>query len=371
MITAKINKSTIITLLVILSFLSYMGKLITANDAFLVFCISIAMILSLCFIGEKKTFNKKHIMSMLLAISATIFFSFFSRSYDEISGVIGIVYIITPCIICYGVYKSKHELLISRVFFYSFFLYTLPYFISVGVSNPDGYNEILTGASRNIVGAIFILLSCFHIAVNIRLRNKYPFLAPLISFICCVMLFGRSGIIISFFVLSLCSINIFNKKYTVIALSLVAAVVSYYMIEIQEYIMTKTNFSMGAESPRSLMIKQYLSTIDLQGLIFGNDYYSCCSEIIKYSENPHNSFIMGHARYGISHTIITICLLAYAIIKSRFLSVILLLVIFSRYFVDQLGLFSPMDFIILYVIFCLPRNKQNIKLTKNTRYKRL
>ncbi|MDK3108273.1 hypothetical protein QPK80_07205 [Providencia rettgeri] len=371
MITVKINKSIIITFLVILSFLSYMGKLITASDALLALCVFITMMIPLCFISEKKTFNKGYIISILLAVSVTIFFSFFSRSYDEISGILGIVYIVTPCIMCYGIYRSKHELLISRVFFYSFFLYTIPFFISVGVSNPDGYNEILSGASRNIVGAIFILLSCFHIAVNIRVKNKYPFLVPLISFICCVMLFGRSGIIISFFVLSLCSVNIFNKKYTVIVLCLVAAVISYYMIEIQEYIMTKTNFAMGAESPRSLMIKQYLSAIDLQGFVFGNDYYSCCSEVIKYGVNPHNSFIMGHARYGISHTIIVVCLLTYAMIKSRFLSVILLLVIFSRYFVDQLGLFSPMDFIILYVIFCLPRSKQNIKLTKHTQYKSL
>ncbi|HGY2578616.1 TPA: hypothetical protein ACNVSO_004205 [Providencia stuartii] len=359
MIQVKINKSIIITLLVILSFSSYMGKLITANDALLASCVFISMIIPIATITDRNSINKKYIILILLAIAVTVFFSFFSRSYDEISGVLGILYILTPCIICYGVYKSKHEILISRVFFYSFFFYTIPFFISIGVSNPDGYNEILSGASRNIVGAIFILLSCFHIAVNIKVNNKYPFLVPLISFICCVMLFGRSGIIISFFILSLCALNIFNKKYTFFILLLVATIVLYYMIEIQEFIMTKTNLAMGSESPRSLMIKQYLTATNLQGFIFGNDYYECCTEIIKYRVNPHNSFIMGHARYGISHTIIVICLLSYTFIKSRFSAVILLLVIFSRYFVDQIGLFSPMDFIIIYIVFCLPKNKKN------------
>ncbi|MGO2336790.1 hypothetical protein [Providencia sp.] len=351
-----IKKHNIITLLVILSFYAYLSKMITGSDAFLAISVFIAIIVIPIFVvTSKDKVNIFYLSMMVLSILVVILSSFFSRSYDEISAFVGIIYVATSCSLCWAINESGKELFIARMCFYAFFIYTLPFFIINNIVNPDGYNDILAGASRNIVSAIFILLSCFHMAAYIKENNKYPILVQLISFICCFMLFGRSGILISFIILSISLVNSFKKTTSFTIILIIGAALAYFIYDIQDYVMTKTNFALGTDSPRSMMLDQYFSNMDLRSLLFGNEYLSCCNEIVRFENNPHNSFIMGHARYGIFHTLIIASLLAYTVIRARLIAVILFIIALTRYAVDQIGLFSPMDFTLLYLAFCMKK----------------
>lgn len=350
-----LNNRKALSCIVIASMTMYLLKLITGNDIFLTLyiCLSISSIVPMILI--KANVSIKYLVSVLLSISIIIFFSFFSSSYDLQSAFIGATYITTTVILLWATHESRNELFIARFIFYSLLVYIAPFIVTYGISNPDAYNDILSGASRNMVSALIIVFSCFHIASYVKLKRKYPIFVPLASFVCCFMLFGRSGIVISFFILSICAINVFDKKYTAILLCMIAFLVVYYYVDISEYIMTKTNFAVGTDSQRSTMLSQYTSNMSLSDVVFGNEYSRCCSEIVRFDNNPHNSFLNGHARYGLSHAIIVLSLVAIAFKKSTKLSIALLIAILSRYSVDQIGLFSPIDLVILYLVFCCPR----------------
>ena len=220
--------------------------------------------------------------------------------------------------------------------------------------NPDAYNNLIDG-SRNYVSGylilflIYYMFACHMNGVNVNLLYSF------IVLVACFFLYGRSGVALScvLFIISIfhCG-GRFKKSAIAIAVLILSA---FYFSDVLNFL-NNSNFSQGAETERTAMLYQYLSSISsVRDFIFGMDFFSCCSLIMKFDGNPHNSFLMMHSRFGIFPFLIIVLFYLYqafcgALIKNRYLNLLLLLV-FARYFIDSIGFFGPVDFIVFSIVW--------------------
>ncbi|WP_405077683.1 hypothetical protein [Pectobacterium versatile] len=265
-------------------------------------------------------------------------------------------------IIAWAINYCRMDKLLSEIVFYSYFLFMLPKFLSVGF-NFDEYNHILYEASRNILGSFFIILSSFHILACKKNRLQFPLLIPFISFVSCVLLYGRSSILLSFFLLFYGLVIRYKIKFPIVVAVVIIFFGGYFSVEIYDFIMQKTNFAIGLKTERTVMLGEYFSSMSTYSFFFGQDFQQCCQYIVSFESNPHNSFVMGHARYGISHTLIFIFFSFYVFKQKDLELALIFLLISARYFVDQIGLFSPLDFVYLYMVVVLISCKRKVKDT--------
>lgn len=168
------------------------------------------------------------------------------------------------------------------------------------------------------------------------------------------MLFGRSGIAISLtMILMALYFNYGRRVYSLVFfIPIIYFIYMQYSVQIEYFLMEETSFKYGLESPRKIMLEEYTSNIfnSNTNWFFGRDYKECCYTVLFY-DNPHNSFIVGHARFGMVHTLFFTGLLFFLVfyIRKKFLLVFFIVLIYSRYIFDQLGLFSPLDFVLFYL----------------------
>lgn len=341
------NKLDIGIYLVFLQNLSYFLYLYTRNYIFL--ALYFATILPLLALVEYK---RKYIQYYVVGIVVLIIFmitSLFSREFPFWISWYNLLYIITSLLAAYFYINSGKGVGIAKLSFYLYSLFLFYFIVKFG-SNGEAYNEILEGSSRNYLSAISIFLT-INIYVQLIYRSKLLLIHPaLINFILCVLLFGRSGIALSLvillFVIYARSIKLFMASVFFLGVFALA-----YISNIILYLDSKTNFAIGLESERSIFRAEYLRGIFYNfDFLVGRKISECCSYIQSFG-NPHNSFIMGHMRYGIFHTVFSILILVFVFLKRDFLILFLVLIIFSRYFLDQLGLFAFFDYVLFGLIF--------------------
>lgn len=317
----------------------------------------------IAFLSIKKV-NLKILFVLFSLFGFFSFFSFFSRSYEYLYSIFILFYGVSSLLVANAFLglldKSRFSLLIYFIFI-SFLWFN---FFILGFGNPDLYNEIFNNSSRNVVSAFLILVTILVGASFWVEQNKQPIFIYALTFLSSLILFGRTGIILSFILLVYAFYSNYGKKtfWMILILPFFAYLYFKYYSILFVYLTEETSFKYGLDSPRKIMLHEYLNGIFYKSsdLFLGRRYDECCNLVLLFDNNPHNSFIVGHARYGLFHTVVFLIILLCSIfhIKKKFILVFFVFLIYFRYMFDQLGLFSPLDFVLFYVlmlIFCHSR----------------
>lgn len=335
--------------LVFIQHIVYFVYLYTKDYIFLI--LYFLFIFPLFFLVRFKTNKIKYYFVILLFFILFMISSFFSREFSVLVSWYNLLYALAGMLGAYFYINSKKGILYSKI---SFFMYVvfLSFFIFKYGADGEAYNNILEGSSRNYLSAISIFLT-INIYVQLIFREKEILIYPaIINLILCLMLFGRSGIIISS-VVFLFVLYLRNIKFFLFSLFLIFVFFILYLSVFLMYLDERTNFAIGFESDRSIFLKEYMLNIfNGSDFLTGRKISECCSYIASFSGNPHNSFIMGHLRYGLIHTVFSILLILFVLLKRNLIMLFFLLIIYSRFFLDQLGLFAFFDFFIFIVLYC-------------------
>lgn len=263
-------------------------------------------------------------------------------------------------IIAYLVYKNPYRIKFAFTVFILFFTFFFYNVYSIGIFNPAGYNDILHNGSRNIVAAFILFITVFLISVHYQERLQTPVLYLIIPFLSCVILYGRTGVALSFILLIFFTYNRFNIYYKVLLLTISSLIIAYFLNDLTLIVTKYTNFNTGLETPRTDMINEYINDLTFKELVFGQSFSDCCTTIMQFGENPHNSFIKGHSRYGIAHTMFFMFVFIRIALKNKSLF-ILSMVLLIKYSTDTIGLFSSLDFILFYLFLLTYLDRPSLK----------
>jgi hypothetical protein len=219
--------------------------------------------------------------------------------------------------------------------------------------NPDAYNDLIDG-SRNFISGYMITFMTYYLYSCKSYGKSISITYPILITVSCFILYGRSGIALSLVLLCISIFTKYGKGYVVFIFTMSIVTGLLYAVEISTLIQN-SNFAHGVESERSQMLSQYLNSINtLQDVFFGVDFFKCCNLIARFEGNPHNTFIMLHARFGIFPFLLLIAFYLYQIISGFIIKYLytnlLILIIFIRYALDQFGLFGPADFILFSML---------------------
>lgn len=222
--------------------------------------------------------------------------------------------------------------------------------------NPDFGNSIFINNSRNIVSAYLIFVTIYYLLFCYILDKKISLSILVLLFINCLILYGRTGVVLS----SLLLVYGLYKRFGNIIFIGVISTLLISLNFIYKLIIDSTNFATGIDTPRTILFKEYISGMTTQDVLFGRSIQHCCSTIVAYSNNPHNSFLMGHSFYGLTHTLLFFMIFT-VILWSRKLELIFFsLIIFIRYGVDSFGLFGFPDLVLFSIFtYSLYENKQD------------
>lgn len=243
--------------------------------------------------------------------------------------------------------------------FYLFFIYS-------GIKHgfmPADVNNYFLESSRNVVSTVALLFQVLYSASYYKDKNTLPKITPLITLLIAFFAYGRSGIALSAVLVVFTFLFIFWRSkftYKLLAFSLISILFSFiyqYLTTIELLVLTETNFNSGLDTPRTLMVQEYIRSLNLGSIIMGTDL-STVPIINQYGNNPHNSIIYGHSQYGIFYIFL---LLVMVVTVSRYkpfnkrniVYTFLLLVFFVRILADKLSLPGVFDFIFYYLIYAL------------------
>lgn len=348
-----IKKDIVWAFLLVIQFVVYFFYLKTGSYVFLASYFLSGLSLLFVFLSEK--INIKFLVSFFVIIVFFIVASLFSQEFPFYVNLYNIFYGMVALVSAYALFVNNYSVIIVKSLFllYSFFIF---YFIfKFGFNDPNLYNNLLEGSSRNYLSAIFVLLLILLILTYERNKENISLIYPLVTFVGCFSLFGRSGIIFSFLILVYLSFRVFGLKVFSFIIILFSLFAIYRFNDLQNLFFEKTNFVNGVDSERSIFLVEYLHGIEYKpyDLFFGRRLQQCCNWILLFNSNPHNSFIMGHIRYGVVHTLFSFLIFLYIVFSKNLTYVFLGLVILSRFFVDQIGLFTPFDIVLYFLLFLI------------------
>lgn len=333
------------------------------------FIFQIVVLMPMLFFKRKSIFKKKYfdfVLILLFILSLVV--SIYNSDYRPL---------FLPIYLYYSYVFSEYLIEVedfSKVVFYILLLYIV-WFIISGISSgfsPSDINDYMIGRSRNSVSWFVICISIIYYASVLIENRKLDISCAFISFIICFICFGRSGLLISFLLLSLvCFLRLDQSSYIykvllILASFLVLCALFYYLDYIFEFIETKTNFSKGIESPRSIINKEYLSNMDTSGIFWGYDPNKI-DMVVTLDGNVHNSYIYFHSRSGFAMLFfffaIFISIFKYMNTKYFWFIMSLIMLFIIRISVDIVAFPGPFDFVIFYLILSL-RKINNITKQK-------
>lgn len=318
----------------------------------------------LAFIRSEVDFSKNELKgiffaSFLIVISGVINTSAIDRNY--------LLYLFSfncSVIMSLLIIKTKSEYLISLNLLRVMSFIMAGVVINLGFA-PDEYNDLLAG-SRNYVSGYFLIVLVWYLFSSLKYNIKPSIIYPILTFIFCAFLYGRSGILLSSIVLIIFMLQFFSKSLLSLIFVILFLVFIYYSLDIYEAL-NQTSFTHGFESPRTRMLFEYLGAINtVEDVLFGMEFTDCCKYIIFWKNNPHDSFIMAHSRFGIWPFLFLFSFLTYTfackINDNKLYSSALIAVILVRYGLDHFGFFGVEDFI-LFTILLSPLYSSKSSLT--------
>lgn len=283
-------------------------------------------------------------------------------SHSSLSGVYAAVVMLVNYILGYWLYRQDKISVLScarlvLIVFYILFFVTL----LVYGWNAKVINNMYVDGSQNIVSATVIFFQVFYSAAYFRVAKKAPQITPFVTFFICILCIGRGGVFIGALIL-LASITYFiwNRKLIykvlfIISIPVVYVIIIYSVDFFYDVILVGTKVDQGVESIRTEINKVYYEKIDLYVFMFGLDL-STIPLINQFDDNPHNSFIYGHARFGILYVFLILLMISNIILgfinKSPVVFYLLLILfLFFRIMVDKLSLPGVFDAIVFYLYF--------------------
>ena len=258
-----------------------------------------------------------------------------------------------------------------KLFFYFIFSWYLFCVVTIGISPADA-NDYLYNLSRNHVSFLLIISTVLYYSnkvFNDRTFSVFPALVLLVS---TVILYGRSGILVSLLLLFIViSITFYRLKLSakILTLSVTFFVVLFVLnSSLKEMTVIFDYLNLSERSERSIRIEMlfsYLRSLDLESLILGGDL-SKISPINLYDNNPHNSFISGHSAGGINliFLIAFLSLLSlYSILikpePSKYILFVFFILLLVRAFFDSLFFFSVFDPLLFYLFLSAFKYRRN------------
>lgn len=212
--------------------------------------------------------------------------------------------------------------------------------------NPDFGNNIFINNSRNLVSAYLIFGTIYYLLFCYILNKKISLSIIILLFVNCLVLYGRTGVALS----SLLLVYGLYKRFGSIVFIGIASTILISLNFIYKIIIDSTNFATGIDTPRPILFKEYISGMTTEDILFGRSIQHCCSTIVAYGSNPHNSFLMGHSFYGLIHTLLFLIIFVVILFSRRLELIFFTLIIFIRYNLDSFGLFGFSD-LVLFSIF--------------------
>lgn len=187
--------------------------------------------------------------------------------------------------------KLSKLLFVSYTIFLSFLLmYSLIYNHEYG----DFINHIFIDKSRNVVIYFYFTL-CLYYLFNYLLSNlKINFLLIFAFSFFCLISGSRTAFILSLIILLAC---IMKNKKVILPILLLSLLSFFFFNTIESFVLNKTNFSQGLDTPRTMMYYEYYNNIDFFSFISGMGF-SNLPTVLSFNSNPHNSFIYINLLYG-------------------------------------------------------------------------
>lgn len=232
----------------------------------------------------------------------------------------------------------------------SFWIVALPSIIIGYNGSFLDLNNFFTHSSVNYVSSWLVITSVSIVVAKYYRSRKLAYI-PLLTTIFISFSFGnRSSVAVSI-------LSLFFVLYIKLGFikTLFAALLSFFVLyvffdtAILELFNSTKFSSSGLESPRWEMLNAYISNMNISNLLIGTDL-SYIYEINTYNNNPHNSFIKFHSRFGIVSLFIGFIYFSYAFRKSHLLYTLMCLIVFLRVLTDTLIFGSFLD-IFLMIIF--------------------
>lgn len=359
MLFLKIDRDVVLSLFFVLAFCFCAGYFYFSNLNLILIYTLIPFIL---FIIKPIKINFKLLffpsLIFYIFLLETIFFSEYFRKEEAI---LWLCVAYSSFFYAYFMYINRYRILVNK-FFLLIYGVCIWYFIVtviLGINNLDIYNNILPGYSRNVLSAIMIFLT-FNLALSYYQEDKrIPLFFVFFCFLTCLFLLGRSGIFISAAFLFFHLFFYYKKSILLLLLLFIGACFLFFGFDPVAYFQDQSNFKKGLESSRTQLIEEYLTGLfyNNKSVFWGRNFYECCSLTMSYGGNIHNSFLSGHAKYGVLHTIFVCFIFASIFICRKWYLTLIASLIFVRYFYDQMGFFGVYDISILYLILILLMNK--------------
>lgn len=344
MLTGSVKKQKIANLFCILQIVSYILTL-TSGLVPIVAASYLFMIINLFYIGLIH-YKKISITDLVLFIFTTVSLIMFTLlSSSEYSSKFDFIVL--------GINAFLISILFQGLSALKFVFY-LNWLVNIAVlymAANSGFNiyfgdDIFLNSSRNIVSGYLILAILYYLFFCITLNKKISLLLIILFTVNCILLYGRTGISLSLIILAYSIFKVFNK--TAIAFVVLGVVFSFNII--YQFIMNSTKFSSGLETGRSEIYYEYFHSITIKDIFFGRSINDCCSTIVSFAGNPHNSFIHGHMLHGIAHTILFLLIFLTIVLTRKIDIIFLVSLVYLRHMLDWLGFFSIFD-VVLFSMF--------------------
>lgn len=262
--------------------------------------------------------------------------------------------------------KYKMHLYYSFILMWGIIIYLIVFYFIYG-----NLNDALRG-SRNHISSNLILIASYYYIVRHYNNIKVTIFLPIMIFYLSILAVGSSGIIVSF--IFLLGVLLTKNKKILGVLLVILFLVSYAYIDfnilfnsIDIELLQKFSLErlIGGDI-RFYIINQYISSLDFIKIIIGSPLYtlSWWYEGEGTLTNPHNSYLLLHAKSGILSLFIVILIITTLIklFKYDFVVFSLFLALILRSFSDVIA-FShgyyewSIMLIYLYTFYSKPINK--------------
>lgn len=283
--------------------------------------------------------------------------------------------------------KDHAAVIISTGVLFSFYAALLILMPFKGV-HPDAFNHYFPNTSRNGIGAVLIFSQIFYSAARYIRDGRPPLVTPVATLLLCVLLYGRSGTLFSYtLVVVSCLAAVRSQKLLAVAALVVSTVVmaivlspavTNSMLATPDVVAHQSSvrpgddlalaapedqpnpgvseWRRGLESIRPTMIKEYLVSLQPVDWLLGGRL-AASPAISEYNMNPHNSFIRGHAYFGMPYLLLIGAILLHALYEGvrrrQWFLPALMLTFAARSFFDTSGLFDLFDIGFFFAYFSL------------------
>ncbi|WP_420962365.1 hypothetical protein [Brucella sp. IR073] len=318
---------------------------------------------------------------------------------------------VSTVLIGHHIAKSGKALPLASILYFSYLVILAICAVMFGAS-PEDINTYFPNVSRNGVSAAAIFLQIFYSTAYFREKKEAPLITPVITLLICILCYGRSGSGFGFALLiASCAQVIIGKRSFIqplIALVIGSALMAYALAGPQisaairsvmasrpaPVIVTQPAPSVGSkpaakstvapastpplttrapvapppaqtaysgwsraglQSVRWRMASEYVSALDLKAVVLGGAL-TASPAIVAHNMNPHNSFIRGHAYFGIAYLVLiaTVFFSALRRMKGGDIFLVTLLGIYAgRAFFDAFSLFDCLDFVFFFTAFSI------------------